>query len=145
MGKDDGDERRREDITLSSLLPTTIFTTSGDTSSQAPLTIVGAPRTIRDSTHRILNVYHTRAGAHAQQGREMIPCVSHEEEKRSAVNTRTEYNALCSAVIRCGDGSETLLACSVLQCEHVVQRKASQRLSFPTRGRKHSDVPIYSS
>ena len=146
MGKDDGDERRREDITLSSLLPTTISTTSGDTSSQAPLTIVGAPRTIRDSTHRILNAYHTRAGAHAQEGRtEMIPCVSHEEEKRSAVNTRTEYNSLCSAVIRCGDGSQTFLACIVLQYEHVVQRKASQRLSFPTRGRKHIDAPVYSS
>ena len=127
--------REEESITLSSLLPTTIFTTSGDT--------------IRDSTHHILNAYHTRAGAHAQQGRtEMIPCVSHEEEKCSAVNTRTEYNTLCShcsAVIRCGDASETFLACSVLQYEHVVQRKASQRLSFPTRGRKHSDVPIYSS
>jgi hypothetical protein len=113
-GTDDGDERRGEDITLSSLLPTTIFTTSGDTSSQAPLTIAGAPRTIRDSTHRILNVYHTRAGVHAQQGRtEMILCVSHEEEKRSAVNTRTEYDALRSAVIRCGDGPETFLG---LQC-----------------------------
>jgi hypothetical protein len=75
----------------------------------------------------------------------MIPCVSHEEEKRGAVNTRTEYNALFSAVIRCGDGSETFLACSVLQYEHVVQRKASQRLSFPTGGGKHSDAPIYSS
>ena len=69
-------------------------------SSQAPLTIVGAPRTILDSTHRTLNAYYTRAGAHAQQARtKMIPCVSYEGEKRSAVNTRTEYDALRSAVI----------------------------------------------
>jgi hypothetical protein len=76
----------------------------------------------------------------------MIPCVSHEEEKRSAVNTRTEYNTLLSAVIRCGDGSEMFLACSVLQ--YVVQRKASQRLSFQreeestaTHPYTHLDLP----
>jgi hypothetical protein len=76
-------------------------------SSQAPLTIAGPPRTILDSTHRILNAYHTntRAGAHAQQARSEIPRVSHEGEKRSAVNTRTEYDVLRSAVIRREDDS----------------------------------------
>jgi hypothetical protein len=51
----------------------------------------------------------------------MIPCVSHEEEKRSAVNTRTENVVLRSAVIRCGDGTKTFLASSVLQ--YIVPRK----------------------
>ena len=89
-------------------------------SSQAPLTIAGAPRTILDLTHRTLNAYYTRAGAHAhaqQAGTEMISCVSH-----------TEYDTLGSAVIRCGDGWETILTWSVLQ--YTIPRKGSQPLSF---------------
>jgi hypothetical protein len=90
------------------------FTTSGlqvAHSSQAPLTI--APRTILDSTHSTLNAYYTCARAHAQQAGTEIPCVSHEGEKRSAVKTHTEYGAQRSAVIRCGDGAQMFLACSV--------------------------------
>ena len=101
-------------------------------SSPAPLTIAGAPRTILDSTHRTLNAYYTRAGAraHAQQARtEIIPCVSYEGKKRSAVNTRTEYDALRSTVIRCGNGSETFLACSVLQIYNTKKRISASVLS----------------
>jgi hypothetical protein len=58
-----------------------------------------------------------------------IPCVSHEGEKRSAVNTRTECDALRTAVIQCSDGPETFLVCSVLK--HSVPGKASQRLVCP--------------
>jgi hypothetical protein len=113
---------------------------------QAPLTIAGAPRTILDSIHRTLDAYYTRAGAHAQEARTEIHCEPR-REKRSAVNTRTEYDALRSAVIRCGDGSEMFLACGVLQIYSTKEsaRIVSQCLSSRTRGRKHSVAPIYSS
>jgi hypothetical protein len=58
----------------------------------------------------------------------MIPCVS-QGEKRGAVNTRTEYNALRSVVIRCGDGPETFLACSVLQIYSTKKRISTSVLS----------------
>ena len=121
-GKDDGDERRG--LYLVKLIANKQRSSRLQVahSSQAPLTIAGAPRTILDLTHRTLNAYYTRAGAHAhaqQAGTEMISCVSH-----------TEYDTLRSTVIRCGDGWETILTWSVLQ--YTIPRKGSQPLSFRT-------------
>jgi hypothetical protein len=60
--------------------------------------IAGASRTILDSTHRELNAHYTHVGAGVPAQKEMTKILV-EGEKRSAVNTRTEYDALRSAVI----------------------------------------------
>lgn len=104
-GRGDGNEKRvgREDGLESFTLPCQACCQQRSSrlqvghSSQAPLAIAGAPRTILDLTHRTLMHYCTRAGAHAQARTGIL--VRHEGRNVAWWNSRTEYDALRSAVI----------------------------------------------
>jgi hypothetical protein len=85
-----------------------------------------------------MHITHVRGRMRNKARTEMIPCVSHEGEKRSAVNTRTEYDALRSAVIRCSDGPETFLTCSVLQIYNTKERISALSASVLSDVRKNA-------